>query len=279
MTITRGNISMGFPPFPKAVKTLVILNAGIFLLTLLLAATIPLAGNWIATWLGLVPVLVERGAVWQVVTYAFLHGGILHIGFNMLALWMFGSTLEIDWGRRRFLELYFFSAVGAALVTIAISFSGALGLTPNTSTIGASGAIYGLLIAFGMVYGDRELMLFPLPIVIKAKYFVGAWIFIALALALQGSGSNVAHLGGVFFGFLYVKLLLRRRVALRTSGSSFSLSDWYYRWKRRRAAKQFEVYMREHGGGTYVDPLAEDHDPRDKSPQKKNGESREPWIH
>jgi membrane associated rhomboid family serine protease len=277
--LTRGNISMGFPPFPKAVKTLVILNAGIFLLTLLLAATIPLAGSWIATWLGLVPALVARGAVWQVVSYAFLHGGILHIGFNMLALWMFGSTLEIDWGRRRFLELYFFSAVGAALVTIAISFSGALGLTPNTSTIGASGAIYGLLIAFGMAYGDRELMLFPLPFVIKAKYFVGAWIFIALALALQGSGSNVAHLGGVFFGFLYVKLLLRRRMPARTSSSSFSLRDWYYRWKRRRAARQFEVYMREHGGGTYVDPLAEDHDPRDKSPQKKNGESREPWVH
>jgi membrane associated rhomboid family serine protease len=279
LTITRGNISMSLPPFPKVVKTLVILNAGIFLLTLLLAATVPSAGHWILAWLGLVPMLVAHGAVWQVVTYAFLHGGILHIAFNMLALWMFGSTLEVDWGRRRFLELYFFSAVGAALVTIGISFSGTLGLTPNTSTIGASGAIYGLLIAFGMVYGERELMLFPLPFVIKAKYFIGAWIFIALALALQGSGSNVAHLGGVFFGYLYVKLLLRRRIPLRTRGSSFSLRDWYYRWKRRRAAKQFEVYMREHGGGTYVDPLAEDHDPRDKSPQKKNGESREPWIH
>jgi membrane associated rhomboid family serine protease len=277
--LTRGNISMSLPPFPKVVKRLVILNAGIFLLTLLLAATIPLAGSWIATWLGLVPVLVAKGAVWQLVTYAFLHDGILHVGLNMLMLWMFGSTLEIDWGRRRFLELYFFSAVGAALVTIAISFSGALRLSPNISTVGASGAIYGLLVAFGMVYGDRELMLFPLPITIKAKYFIGAWIFIALALALEGSGGNVAHLGGVFFGYLYVKLLLRRRVPVRTSGSSFSLRDWYYRWKRRRAARQFEVYMRKHGGGTYVDPLAEDHDPRDKAPQKKNGESRDPWIH
>jgi membrane associated rhomboid family serine protease len=279
VTITRGNISMGFPPFPKAVKTLVILNAGIFLLTLLLAATIPAADKWILAYLGLVPVLVAHGYVWQVVTYAFLHGGLLHIGFNMLALWMFGSTLEIDWGRRKFLELYFFSAVGAALVTIAISFSGALGLAPNAPTIGASGAIYGLLIAFGVIYAERELMLFPLPIVIKAKYFVAVWIFLAIALALQGSGSSVAHLGGVFFGFLYVKLLLRRRVPVRTSGGSFSLSSWYYRWKRRRAAKQFELYMREHGGGTYVDPLAEEHDPRDKAPQKKNGESREPWVH
>ena len=279
MTLTRGNISMGFPPFPRVVKTLVILNAGIFLLTLLLAASVPSAGRWILAYLGLVPGMVAHGYLWQVVTYAFLHGGILHIGFNMLALWMFGSTLEIDWGRRRFLELYFFAAVGAALVTIGISFSGTLGLAPNTPTIGASGAIYGLLIAFGMGYGDRELMLFPLPIVIKAKYFVGAWIFVALALALQGSGSSVAHLGGVFFGFLYVKLLLRRRISARASGSSLSLRDWYYRWKRRRAAKQFEVYMREHGGGTYVDPLAEDHDPRDKAPQKKNGESREPWVH
>ena len=277
--LTRGNISMGFPPFPKVVKTLVILNAGIFLLTLLLTASVPPAGHWILAYLGLVPAMVAEGAVWQVVTYAFLHGGIMHIGFNMLALWMFGSTLEMDWGRRRFLELYFFSAVGAALVTIGISFSGALGLAPNTPTIGASGAVYGLLIAFGMAYPDRELMLFPIPIVIKTKYFVGAWIFIALALALQGSGGNVAHLGGVFFGFLYVKLLLRRRISARTSGGPFGLRDWYYRWKRRRAAKQFEVYMREHGGGTYVDPLAENHDPRDKAPQKKNGESREPWVH
>lgn len=276
---TRGNISMSFPPFPKVVKTLVILNAGIFLLTLLLAATIPTAGRWIVAYLGLVPVLVMEGYVWQVVTYAFLHGGILHIGFNMLALWMFGSTLEMDWGRRRFLELYFFAGIGAALVTIGISFSGALGLAPNTPTIGASGAIYGLLIAFGMLYGDRELMLFPIPIVIKAKYFIAVWIFLAIAMALQGSSGSVAHLGGLFFGFVYVKALLRRRTSSRTSGGSFSLRDWYYRWKRRRAAKQFEVYMREHGGGTYVDPLAEDHDPRDKAPQKKNGESREPWVH
>ncbi len=276
--LTRGNISMGFPPFPRVVKTLVILNAGIFLLTLLLAASIPTAGRWLLTYLGLVPVMVAEGYVWQVVTYAFLHGGILHIGFNMLALWMFGSTLEMDWGRRRFLELYFFAAVGAALVTIGIAFSGALGLAPDTPTIGASGAIYGLLIAFGMGYGDRELMLFPIPIVIKAKYFVAVWIFLAIALALQGSSGSVAHLGGVFFGYLYVKLLLRRRISARGPGG-FSLRDWYYRWKRRRAAKQFEVYMREHGGGTYVDPLAEDHDPRDKAPQKKNGESREPWVH
>jgi membrane associated rhomboid family serine protease len=279
LSITRGNISLSLPPFPKAVKTLVLVNAGIFLLTLLLAPPGSLAGNWIATWLGLVPVLVAKGAVWQLVTYAFLHDGILHVGLNMLMLWMFGSTLEMDWGRRRFLELYFFSAVGAALVTIAISFSGTLRLSPNISTVGASGAIYGLLVAFGMVYAERELMLFPLPFVIKAKYFIGAWIFIALALALEGSGGNVAHLGGVFFGYLYVKLLLGRRVPVRTSGSSFSLRDWYYRWKRRRAARQFEVYMRKHGGGTYVDPLAEDHDPRDKAPQKKNGESREPWVH
>jgi len=279
VTITSGNVSMGFPPFPKAAKTLVILNAGIFLLTLLLAATVPLAGNWILAWLGLVPVMVAHGAVWQVVTYAFLHGGLLHIGFNMLALWMFGSTLEIDWGRRRFLELYFFSAVGAALVTMAISFSRVLGLSPNTPTIGASGAIYGLLIAFGVLYAERELMLFPFPIVIKAKYFVALWIILATVLALQGSGSSVAHLGGMFFGFFYVKRFMRRGISFHTSEGYFGLRDWYYRRKRRRAARQFEVYMREHGGGTYVDPLAEKQDPRDKAPQKKNGESREPWVH
>jgi len=270
---------LSFPPFTPWVKKLVLACAGIYFLQVLLERFSPPAYDWVVRdHFGLSGAGVMHGQIWQLVTYSFLHFNLWHLLVNMLTLWMFGSQEEQDWGSRRFLEFYLFCVVGAALVTVAVSYTG-FGMTPRTPTIGASGGIYGLLIAFGMLYGDRELFLFPIPFLIKAKYLVGILIFIVLISTFQpsqGGVANFAHLGGLFFGFLYLKLLPKRGLGYAASEQYFSVRNSYYRWKRRRAAKKFEVYMRDHDRkvtfdehGNYIPPDEND---------KTNGGSKSGWV-
>jgi len=280
------SFSLSLPPFTKAVKWLILINAAMYLLIELLKAAAPELGNAIFFTLSLIPLAVMHGWIFQVVTYSFLHAGVLHILFNMLGLWMFGAQLESDWGRKKFLEFYLFCVVGAALTTIAISYTGVGGVAPQTPTVGASGGVLGILVAFGMLYGDREVMLFPIPISIKAKYFVAGVAFITLAEAISasgaGRGSNVAyiaHLGGLLFGFLYVKFFPGRGgVLLGASERYFSVRNSYYRWKRRRAARKFEVYMRKHNRTVSFDEHGNYVPPDDLDPDKKNGGSKSGWV-
>ena len=284
-------MSLSFPPFTRAVKQLLIANGAIFLLFWLLRAFDPTAlfGEWAYYHLGLAGWAVVHGELWQLITYSFLHYGVLHLLFNMLALWMFGAQLELDWGYNLFLQFYFFCVVGAALVTVAISFTGLLGVSPHTLTVGASGGIYGLLLAFGMLHGDSEVMLFPLPFLIKAKYFVIGIIFLALYGALSsahGGGQSIAymaHLGGLVFAYLWLKFVPRRGFGYAASERAYGLRNSYYRWKRRRAARKFEVYMRKHDRSDYkhedyFDELGNFRDPSSRDMPKKNGDTRGPWV-
>ena len=281
-TSSYGNytMSMSFPPFTKAVKWLIIANGLIFLLDALLGRVSPGIGRDILLWFSLIPTLVMHGYIWQLVTYSFLHSGLWHILFNMLWLWMFGSQLEMDWGSSRFLEFYFFCVIGAALSTVAIAYTGLLGLTPLVPTVGASGGIYGILMAFGILYANREIMLFPIPFTIKAKYFVIGLIFITLYLSISGPGgvAYVAHLGGLLFGYIFIRFMPRRGVVAGTSERYFGLRNAYYRWKRRRAARKFEVYMRKHDRNQYFDEHGNFRDPEQRPPEKGNGEHRGPWV-
>lgn len=184
--------------------------------------------------------VVKEFAVWQLFTYMFLHDpmGFGHILFNMLSLWMFGADLERTWGTKRFLTFYFTCGVGAGICVVVIN---ELFGQPNQSVIGASGAIYGLLMAFGLLYPDRTILfsfLFPL----KAKYFVmiiGAIAFLS-SFNVNSGISNVAHLGGMLFGFLYL------RVQFRGMNMDF-IGKQYQLWKIQRAKKKFQVYMRKNG--------------------------------
>jgi len=153
-------------------------------------------------WLGLNPMLLrEKFALWQFVTYMFVHANLLHLAFNMLALFMFGSELLNKWGAKSFLSYYFFSGIGAGLCAF---------LFTNTITVGASGAIYGLLLAYGVIFPNRLLLVF-FVIPMRAKYFVLIFGLIEL-IASVGSFStysgiaHVAHLGGMVFGALYLWL-------------------------------------------------------------------------
>jgi membrane associated rhomboid family serine protease len=272
-------LSLSFPPFTPWVKRIIIACAAVYLLaTLLGLLSVPLYNDLIK-YFSLVPgLVVRRGMLWQLVTYSLLHAGLWHLLMNMLTLWMFGAQEEVDWGSRKFLEFYLFCVVGAALVTVAVAYMH-VGMDPGTATLGASGGVYGVLVAFGMLYGDREIFLFPFPFSMKAKYLVGIIVFLVVISTLQpsqGGVANFAHLGGLFFGFVYVKFLPKRGLMFGTSEKYFSLRNSYYRWKRRRAARKFEVYMRDQNRtvtfdehGNYVPP--EDSD-------KKNGGGKSGWV-
>ena len=271
-------MTLSFPPFSKAVVWLLGINTAVYFIY----AFLPGLHESIQSYLGLVPALVVPPyfRVWEVVTYSFIHANLGHWFWNMLALWMFGSTFETSWGPRRFLELFFTGVVGAALTTIALSFAHVLG-NPNQVTVGASGGIFAILMAYGMVFGENEIIMIPFPILIKAKYFVLILIVITVAFAISGPSGTayLAHLGGLLFGYLYVKYAPVRRATKTASLSEwyFGLRNSYYRWKRRRAARKFEVYMREQHDrevkfddrGNYIPP--EDRD-------KKNGGSRSGWV-
>lgn len=139
--------------------------------------------------------------VWQLVSYMFLHASLGHIFFNLFALWMFGQAIENFWGTHRFTVYYFLTGIGAALLHMLIGGGGA-------PTLGASGAVYGILLAFGMMFPERRIMLLIPPIPLKAKYFVAIFGAIELISGLSRTNSGVAHfahLGGMLVGFILIK--------------------------------------------------------------------------
>jgi len=230
---------------PTGVKWLVISNVAIYV-AFFFISKITGQGNGIYSRLliDLVPAAAIRGMVWQLATYLFLHdlGSIWHILFNMLTLWMFGAPIEETWGTRRFLQYYFVCGIGAGVCVVLANL--AFG-NPYQPTIGASGAIYGLLLAFGMLFPNQTvLMSFLFPI--KAKYMVMIFGAIAFMSSFQTGStvSNLAHLGGMVFGFGYMKTQFGSRM-----GGSFDL-DFQRRWKEykiQRARKKFKVYLKKHG--------------------------------
>jgi membrane associated rhomboid family serine protease len=226
--------------FPKGVKWLLIVNCAVFVVQFfagVLLGVDPFRG------FGLSPIdVLERFRVWQLFTYMFIHGGIFHLVINMLILWMFGMDLERDWGTRRFLQYYFLCGVGAGLCVVALGLALG-GISMVAHTIGASGAIFGLLLAFGVLYPDRiVLMFFLFPM--KAKYFVMIMGAIEFFYTFQPNTgiSNIAHLGGMLFGYIFLKTRLLR---VRFSPVDYARGQ-YREWKLQRARRKFQVYMRKH---------------------------------
>lgn len=194
MTYQQYRFSFGYG-LPPTIKKLMIIMGAVFLLQMAVSYNIDL-------FLGLVPIMVwKKYYLWQLFTYIFLHGDVSHILFNLLALWMFGGELENFWGSKRFLFYFFFCGIGAGICTVIFS------PYQFIPVIGASGAIYGVLLAFGWLFPNRLIyiyFLFPIP----AKYFVILYGFIEFIYASRGgTGGGVAHLthlGGLFFGLIYM---------------------------------------------------------------------------
>jgi membrane associated rhomboid family serine protease len=179
-------------------KALLIANVGIFLLQILLG---PALGWWFALW----PPGTELFRPWQIVTYGFLHGGWMHLFFNMFALYMFGSEIERLFGSKRYLIYYMACVVGAALMHMIVMSQTGL---PPAATVGASGAVFGLLLAFGMAYPKRMIMLIFPPIPMPAWLFVTLYGVLELYLGITQTMSGIAHfahIGGMATGFVLIR--------------------------------------------------------------------------
>jgi len=221
--------------FPVGLKWLLIVNTAIFVASFFLASAG--AADFFRSFYLVPSDVVGKFAVWQIVTYMFFHAGFWHIIWNMLTLWMFGVELERLWGTRRFLRFYFACGIGAGIAVILVNY--AFG-NPYTATIGSSGAIYGILMAYALLFPDR-LILFGFLIPIKVKYFVmimGAVVFMNSFVSFGSGISQIAHLGGLLVAFF----MLRGRW-LVTSIQKPAVREMK-EWKLRRARKKFEVYLR-----------------------------------
>ena len=219
--------AIGPGPLSPAIKALIAANTAVFVASLIWPV--------LRVYLGLIPAaVVEQLWLWQPFTYMFVHAGFTHIVFNMLALWMFGTDLERMWGTRFFVRYYFATGLTAAAVTLLIAFV-PFGFGYHANTIGASGAVYGLLLAFGLAYPDRPVymyLLFPIP----ARYFVMILGAITLLLSVTDTGgvAHLAHLGGLAGGYAMLRGRRVRPVAETRS--------WYLRWRASRLKRKFDVY-------------------------------------
>lgn len=281
-------MTLSFPPLTRAIKLLLAVNVGMYVLMLLMDKTgYSLGAAQIGVALGLMPQqVVQHGWIWQLLTYSIIHGGFFHIFFNMLMLWMFGSNLEGYFGSRQFLEFFFFGVLGGSLTTVVLAYT--VGLTahplfnirPDVLTVGASAGVFAIYMGCAMLFGEQQVFLFPFPFALKMKYLVAILGLIALIGALDdrvgGGTANIAHLGGLLFGYLYLKFIPRRGFSLAFSERYFGLRNAYHKWKRRQAAKKFEVYMRkhEHEPRKYFDEYGNFKPPDD--PDKKNGKGG--WV-
>ena len=222
----RASYSMGIGgAMTPAIKALIIANTAVFVFeSLLRLSGFNAADEVLRTFFALQPDMVYgRGFVWQLVTYLFLHGDLGHILVNMFMLWMFGVEMERMWGPRRLLNYYFLCGVGAGIVTCFFS--------QGSRTIGASGAIFGVMLAYGMTFPERQILfwfIFPM----KAKHFVlllaGIELWVSSQYVSDGIG-HFAHLGGMLFGYLYLK-------------RAWKVRDWLsgIRWRARR--RRFRVF-------------------------------------
>jgi membrane associated rhomboid family serine protease len=281
----RGTIPFALPPFSGWVRRLVLACTAMLIVQVILQV---FARNfyraYFETCLGLIPSFVLHGYIWQLFTYSLLHEGLWHLLGNMLAVWMVGSILEMEWGSRRFLELYFFSVVGGALVTIAAAYGHVFGSSPETLVLGASAGSLGLLMALAVTDGDREftlLLAFIIPITMRVKYLVAIIVLGVFVATLIPSGdrvANFAHVGGLLFGFLYAKYIPRRGLGFEASEKYYGVRNEWQRWKRWQAAKKFEVYMRKFERDVRFDEKGNYIPPEDEGPRKPNGSSGSKWV-
>jgi len=220
--------SFGPGPITFAVKWIIILNVGAFLVTTFMPELIG--------YFGLTPrLVVTRGWIWQLATYMFLHAGALHLLFNMLGIWMFGVELERRWGTQFFIRYYAVSGIGGGLTFLLISLLPFAAVAPTyvTPAVGASGALFGLLLAFAIYYPERPILL--LLVWVPAKIFVMIYGGLALLNTFQPSRgvADAAHLGGMLFGYLYLK---------GGSGLQAEIKYRYLKWKMNRLRRKFDVY-------------------------------------
>ena len=229
-------LGFGPPVTPPIIKQLMIANAVVFVAQYLAPGVLALgAVTPIAVWQG--------GYLWQPFTYMWLHGSLGHIALNCLALWMFGSQLAMAWGPQRFLRYYLLCGVGAGFIIASWPYLTLIAPSADfsvlrTHTVGASGAIYGVLLAYSLTWPDRTIMLIFPPIAFRAIWLIPALFFMTIFFSPGGNISHIGHLGGVLVGWIY----MRRR---NQAGNPLSFKQIQYRWRRWRMRQRLRAVRQE----------------------------------
>ena len=247
---------------PTMTKNLLIVHVLAFIATFVFERS----GIDLTRMLGLHFFLASEFHIYQFITYMFLHGGFTHILFNMFALWMFGSVIERVWGPKKFLFYYICCGVGAGFTQELVQYitysmegiaayqyvnAGGVQMTTDAyinlwTTIGASGAVYGILLAFGMIFPNERLFIIPFPFPIKAKWLIVGYIAIELFSAMSGPGDGVAHmahLGGMLFGFLLIRYWQKHPDSSAGFGRSRG-QEFFDNLKRKYDARQNQQHMK-----------------------------------
>jgi membrane associated rhomboid family serine protease len=264
---------MSLPPFRGAVRQIILASTAIFILVLLAIAFAPPVAQKILNFAVLVPESIRRGCVWQFITYGFVHIDPWDFALTMMGIYFIGNAVEEQVGSSRFYSLYFSSLVLAGIAGFLLSLTH---VVAQGSTAGAGAAANALLMVFYLLFRGAPIMIFPLPIQIPVKYVVifFAAIEAAYLLRYQFALHYCVLLLGLGAGYVWYTLIYRKRLAPSVSISDryYSARNAYYRWKRRRAAKKFQVYMKKHNREVYFDEYGNYKPPDDK---KDDGET---WV-
>lgn len=265
--------TMGFPRFHGAVRNLVIINAAVYVLLLLLLAFARNQGLYFLHLGELSPETIQQGWIWQFLTYGFMHVDPFSFLMSMLGIYFIGSAVEAQTGPRRFIELYLLSLIGSGLIGFLLSFSGVIAQGP---AMGSGPAANALLMVFYLLYRDARIMPMFIPIPIPIKYIVmfTAAVEGAYLLLTHFSLMMMVQLLGLGTGYLWYRFMWRRLNIFGFFGDQVTaFQNNYHRWKRRRAGKKFQVYMKKHNQDAkdYFDEYGNFRPPDDKD--KKNGGS------
>ncbi len=269
----RTTSEFGFPPFQGAVRQIIIASVAIYIVILLLEAFAPSYGSLVFA-VGSLSPMVRAGWLWQLVTYPFMAQDPWRFVVSLSGIYFLGPAVEARIGYTRFLNFFFGTVVISALIGIALSFTGVVGQGSAFSMIAVANA---LLMVFYLFAPDAPIMAF-FVLQIPVKWLV--LLFIALETAyLLLSHFNLFYcvaLAGFGAGYIWYALFLSRRTSVGVSERFFGLRNYYYRWKRRRAARKFEVYMRDRDRTVTFDEHGNYVPPDDK--EKKNGGSKSGWV-
>jgi len=263
-----GASPFSFPDFRGATRLLVLVNLSCFFGLLLGGLVSPHSADGLIKFLGFQPDLFLHGALWQPFTYSLIHLSLVGTLFELMSLWFLAGFLENLHTSSWIIGLYAASVLGTAAAAIVIyAVSGTLGLPLlEVPLYGCFGGIFGLLVAIGTLYGNMEFLLF-FTIGIKARYLAALYGLVSIAMLFgQQRMYAFAQLGGALAGLLFIRLAPRRGIDFAFSEQWYGLRNRYYRWKRRRAARKFEVYMRSQGRTVRFDGQGRqlDEDPDDK---------------
>src|SRR5207248_6177360 len=257
------SFEMGLPPFRGAVRQIILFSTAVYVVLLLLLAFAPGFGQ-AAFALGLLqPDKVLHGQVWQLVTYAFMYSDPLAFILSLVGIYFIGSAVEDQVGSRRFYGLFFGSLILAGVLGVALSLTGVLA---HGAAAGSGAAANAILMVFYLLNRGAPIMLFPIPIQIPIK-----WVVVGIA-AIETAYLLLSHFAlqfcvvllGLAAGYVWYTFFLKRGVSIGLSERVYGLRNAYYRWKRRRAARKFQVYMRKHDRNVYFDEYGNYKPPDDK---------------